>query len=86
MGWFNLKGWSYTTINTVVGEQVGQEILEEIESLCSRGYQIKQLSFVGYSLGGLVARYGIGLFESMGIFKDIQPVVSDFVPIHYAIL
>jgi hypothetical protein len=64
------------------GERASQEILGEIESLRSRGHQIKRLSFVGYSLGGLVARYAIGLFESMGIFKHIQPMVRQFVPIH----
>jgi len=64
------------------GERASQEILGEIERLHSRGHQIKRLSFVGYSLGGLVARYAIGLFESMEIFKDIQLMVRRFVPIH----
>jgi hypothetical protein len=30
---------------------------------------------VGYSLGGLIARYAIGLLHHRGIFDRIQPVV-----------
>lgn len=38
------------------------------------GTKIKKLSIVGYSLGGLVARYTIGLLYSKGWFKRIKPV------------
>lgn len=58
------------------GERVCQEIEEEIEKLAKAGQQIKRLSMIGYSLGGLVARYAIGLLHSKGIFEKITPVVS----------
>jgi len=39
------------------GERVCQEIIEEIEKLAREGQQIKRLSLVGYSLGGLVGMH-----------------------------
>jgi hypothetical protein len=58
------------------GERVCQEIEEEIENLANSGRKVTRLSVVGYSLGGLVARYAIGLLDSKGLFKDVKPVVS----------
>jgi hypothetical protein len=58
------------------GERVCQEILDEIERLNGEGYKIGRLSLVGYSLGGLVARYAVGLLDSMRKFDEMQPVVS----------
>lgn len=58
------------------GERVCQEIEEEIEKLAKKGQEIKRLSLVGYSLGGLVARYAVGLLDSKSVFDKITPVVS----------
>jgi hypothetical protein len=58
------------------GERVCQERAEEIDKLAKAGQQINRLSMVGYSLGGLVARYAIGLLHSKGFFERITPVVS----------
>lgn len=57
------------------GERVCQEIEEEIERLTREGQTIKKISIVGYSLGGLVARYAIGLLYSRGAFNKLEPVV-----------
>ena len=57
------------------GERVCQEIEEEVEKLARAGQGIKRFSLVGYSLGGLVARYAIGLLESKGFFEKINAVV-----------
>lgn len=38
------------------------------------GTDIKKLSMVGYSLGGLIARYAIGLLYSGGWFDKLEPV------------
>lgn len=51
-----------------------KEIEDTLETLKSDGQDIKKLSIVGYSLGGLVARYAIGLLYSTGWFERIQPV------------
>jgi dienelactone hydrolase len=58
------------------GERVCQEIEEELENLAQQGQTIKKLSIVGYSLGGLVARYAVGLLYSRGLFDKLEPVVS----------
>ncbi|KAI0383168.1 DUF676-domain-containing protein [Hypomontagnella monticulosa] len=56
------------------GERVCLEIEEELESIRNRGGSIKKLSIVGYSLGGLVARYAVGLLEMRGVFRQVEPV------------
>ncbi len=56
------------------GERVAQEIEDMLEELGRNGQHIKKLSIVGYSLGGLVARYAIGLLYSKGWFDKVQPV------------
>ena len=58
------------------GERVTQEIEEELERLECNGHSIKKLSFVGYSLGGLVSRYAVGLLYAKGWFDKLEPVVS----------
>ena len=56
------------------GERVCQEIEEECEKMEREGKAIKRFSLVGYSLGGLVARYTAGLLESKGFFEKVKPV------------
>lgn len=57
------------------GQRVCQEIEEELKRLSEGGQTVKKLSMVGYSLGGLVARYTAGLLESRGLFDDIEAIV-----------
>lgn len=57
------------------GERVCREIEEEMDKLAETGQEIKRFSIVGYSLGGLVARYVIGLLYIKGFFDSIEPVV-----------
>ena len=57
------------------GERVCQEIEEEIEKLAKAGQEIKKISLIGYSLGGLVARFCVGLLYSKGFFEKITPMV-----------
>ena len=51
-----------------------KEIEDTLETLATQGQDVKKLSVVGYSLGGLIARYAIGLLYSNGWFERIQPV------------
>ncbi len=62
------------------GERVCQEIEEEIKKLAKAGQEIKRFSLVGYSLGGLVARFCVGLLYSKGFFEKITPVVCAKIP------
>ncbi|KAI1104716.1 DUF676-domain-containing protein [Jackrogersella minutella] len=56
------------------GERVCLEIEEELESIRNRGGKITKLSIAGYSLGGLVARYAVGLLEMRGVLLQVEPV------------
>ncbi|KAI1425654.1 putative serine esterase-domain-containing protein [Xylaria sp. FL1777] len=56
------------------GERVCVEIEEEIETIRRKGGNVTKLSIVGYSLGGLVARYAIGLLSAKGVLDQLEPV------------
>ncbi|KAI9838463.1 MAG: hypothetical protein M1838_004595 [Thelocarpon superellum] len=56
------------------GERVTFEVEEALDDYARKGQEIMKLSVVGYSLGGLVARYCIGLLYSRGCFDQIEPV------------
>jgi esterase/lipase len=60
------------------GERVAEEVEQKIAELSESGHDITKISVVGYSLGGLIARYVIGLLFHRGIFEKIQPVVCAF--------
>lgn len=55
-------------------ERVTQEIEDTLKALEHEGKRITKLSVIGYSLGGLVARYVIGLLYSRGWFSKIEPL------------
>ncbi|KZT27895.1 DUF676-domain-containing protein [Neolentinus lepideus HHB14362 ss-1] len=56
------------------GERVAEEIYTEVERLAKEGRKVTKLSFTGYSLGGLVARYVIGILSQRCLFDDVIPV------------
>ncbi|OTA96454.1 hypothetical protein M434DRAFT_392886 [Hypoxylon sp. CO27-5] len=56
------------------GERVCLEIEEELETIRNKGGKITKLSIVGYSLGGLVARYAVGLLEMRGVLREVEPM------------
>ena len=68
----NAGSFTYDGIE-VGAERVAKEIEETLEELARDGYKVKKLSMVGYSLGGLVARYAIGLLHHKGWFDKIYP-------------
>lgn len=53
---------------------MAHEIEESIQEFSDQGYKVKKLSIVGYSLGGLIGRYAVGLLYTRGYFDNIQPV------------
>lgn len=69
----NSGNYTYDGIETG-GERVAHEIEETIKSLEKEGQKITKLSIVGYSLGGLIARYAIGLLNSQGWLDRVEPV------------
>ncbi|KAK9462990.1 putative serine esterase-domain-containing protein [Lipomyces oligophaga] len=56
------------------GEKVVYEVEQALDSYEQQGIPINKISVVGYSLGGLMARYAIGILYQKGYFKKISPV------------
>ena len=69
----NSGNWTYDGIE-LGGERLAHEIEETLESLDKKGQKIKKLSVIGYSLGGLVSRYAIGLLHAQGWLDEVEPV------------
>lgn len=69
----NAGSFTYDGVE-VGGERVTHEIESELGALKSSGHNITKLSIVGYSLGGLIARYAVGLLFSKGWFQKLQPM------------
>ncbi|PWN21474.1 DUF676-domain-containing protein [Microstroma glucosiphilum] len=55
-------------------ERIVQEIQRETQRLSDQKRKVTKLSIMGYSLGGLFARYTAGLLYSQGYFRDVEPV------------
>ncbi|KAJ4000546.1 DUF676-domain-containing protein [Lentinula boryana] len=63
------------------GERVAQEIVQEIAHLRSQGKCVRHFSITGYSLGGLVSRYVVGILSQRGLFSADSP---DFmIPVNF---
>lgn len=62
----------------VCGTRVANEIETQIQRLNTSGNndksRVTKLSVVGYSLGGLISRYALGLLYQRGLFETIEPV------------
>lgn len=55
-------------------ERVVVEIHKEVERLSNAGRKVTRFSMLGYSLGGLIARYTVGLLYSRNFFDTIRPI------------
>ncbi|KAF2278740.1 lipase/serine esteras-like protein [Westerdykella ornata] len=69
----NANSFTYDGIQ-VGGERVTREIEEKLADLEKDGHSIKRISVIGYSLGGLIARYAIGLLYHKRVFDRIEPI------------
>jgi len=69
----NSGNWTYDGIE-LGGERLAHEIEETLDALDKEGQKIRKLSIVGYSLGGLIARYAIGLLHTQGMLVELEPV------------
>lgn len=54
-------------------ERITNEIEQKVEELEKDGAKLSKISIIGYSLGGLIARYAIGLLYKNGLFDKLQP-------------
>ncbi|CAG8949990.1 hypothetical protein HYFRA_00004322 [Hymenoscyphus fraxineus] len=81
----NNGNFTYDGID-IGGERICKEIEEEIGNLARDGLEVTKLSLVGYSLGGLIARYAAGLLYGKGVFERIEPVnFTTFVSPHLGV-
>ncbi|KAG7444914.1 lipid particle protein [Guyanagaster necrorhizus] len=55
------------------GERVAQEVLDQVDKLQQDGGKVVRFSITGYSLGGLVSRYVVGILHQRGFFQDVTP-------------
>lgn len=56
-------------------KKIVSEIFYEIESLKEKNnLNVTKISFIGYSLGGLLSRYVIGLLNDLKFFDKVKPV------------
>ncbi|ODV80513.1 DUF676-domain-containing protein [Suhomyces tanzawaensis NRRL Y-17324] len=58
----------------VNGKRICDEILEQHARIVEQGDRVTKFSIVGYSLGGLISRYAIGILYSLGFFDKVVPV------------
>ncbi|KAF8966350.1 lipid particle protein [Flammula alnicola] len=56
------------------GEQIAREVVDTVKDLESRGDHVVRFSATGYSLGGLIARYCIGVLHQQGFFENVEPI------------
>ncbi|CAG8769479.1 2325_t:CDS:2 [Gigaspora margarita] len=70
----NTSDYTYDGID-ICGERLVKEINEEVKYINDKNlYKVSKVSFVGYSLGGLIARYAIGVLYNQGFFNEIKPM------------
>jgi hypothetical protein len=69
----NSGNFTYDGIDTCA-ERTAREVKSHLKDLSDQGHHIKKFSIVGYSLGGLIARYVVGVLDHDGFFEDVQPV------------
>ncbi|CAG8145884.1 unnamed protein product [Penicillium salamii] len=69
----NTGNYTYDGIE-LGGERLVHEIEETLHELAERGQKITKISMIGYSLGGLLARYAIGLLEARGLLDKLEPM------------
>ncbi|KAI9064022.1 DUF676-domain-containing protein [Trametes sanguinea] len=56
------------------GERVAEEVYEEVKKLENDGKKVTRFSVTGYSLGGLIARYLVGILHQREFFTSVKPV------------
>nr|POE48986.1 putative lipase [Quercus suber] len=58
----------------VCAERITTEIEEKISTLATEDRPVGRISIIGYSMGGLIARYVVGVLQNDGVFDKVEPV------------
>ncbi|KAI8577600.1 hypothetical protein K450DRAFT_251594 [Umbelopsis ramanniana AG] len=56
------------------GNRLVEKVRKEVEALEKEGKVVDKCSFFGYSLGGLISRYAIGVLGESGFFDKHEPI------------
>ncbi|CAG8579808.1 12004_t:CDS:2 [Funneliformis caledonium] len=67
----NSSAYTYDGVD-VCGDRL---IYTEVKSLQDKTFKVTKFSIVGYSLGGLISRYAIGILYKRGFFKTVKPIL-----------
>ncbi|KAK5697689.1 hypothetical protein LTR17_023903 [Elasticomyces elasticus] len=71
----NANSDSFTYDGIEVGaERITNEVEQKIDEVRKAGSELSKISVAGYSLGGLVARYVVGLLYKNGVFDTLRPM------------
>ncbi|KAG1303673.1 hypothetical protein G6F64_009871 [Rhizopus arrhizus] len=68
----NEAKYTYDGID-ICGERAAQQIEGTLRQLEKMNRKVEKISMIGYSLGGLILRYAIGILGKRGIFDQIKP-------------
>lgn len=60
---------------TLGADRLFHELFALLEKLTQDNVKVTKISFVGYSLGGIYARYLIGMLEEVDFFDHVEPVI-----------
>ncbi|KAI8391494.1 putative serine esterase-domain-containing protein [Radiomyces spectabilis] len=69
----NESKYTYDGID-ICGRRLVIKIHEHIDELKSKGLRVTKVGMVGYSMGGLILRFAIGLLGKEGFFRTVEPV------------
>ncbi|KIM52464.1 hypothetical protein SCLCIDRAFT_32638 [Scleroderma citrinum Foug A] len=69
----NRDEWTYDGIDWG-GERVAEEVTNKVMEYEEQGRRVTRFSVMGYSLGGLIARYVIGILHQNKFFEAVTPV------------
>ncbi|KAL6215533.1 hypothetical protein ACLB2K_014962 [Fragaria x ananassa] len=56
---------------------MGERLAEEVRSVIKRHRSVQKISFVGHSLGGLIARYAIGRLYERGTTREVSQEIGE---------
>ncbi|OZJ05460.1 hypothetical protein BZG36_01665 [Bifiguratus adelaidae] len=69
----NESAFTYDGI-AICGQRLVEEIYHGYDDLIEKEYNVTSISILGYSLGGLISRYAIGVLYQDGFFDKVKPM------------
>ncbi|KAI9250759.1 putative serine esterase-domain-containing protein [Sporodiniella umbellata] len=67
-----ISKYSYDGID-ICGQRAAEQVEATLKQLNAIGKKVSKISFIGYSLGGLILRYAIGVLGERKLFDSVEP-------------